>query len=201
MIPFFNVRTISKKITLFVTLLSSIIAVISNSALSSEFLRLHVKGEANGIIEIRLNHELAPLHVQRIIKLTEEGHYNGVAFHRVIDGFMAQTGDIKFGKIRNFESSLVGMGGSDYPNLLEEFSDLPFLRGTVGMARSRDPNSANSQFFIMFDSASHLDRKYTVIGRVVSGIDIVLAIKKGNPKNNGSVEEPDYIHLAEIFGR
>ena len=114
---------------------------------------------------------------------------------------MAQTGDVKFGNIMNFEPSFVGMGGSEYPMLEEEFSDGEFLRGTVGMARSRDPNSANSQFFIMFEPAPHLDGKYTIIGEVIAGIDVVLGIKKGSSASNGSVQSPDFILTAEILDK
>ena len=167
--------------------------------LSEEILRLEVDGQATGIIEIEFFSELAPKHVERVKLLTTEKKYDGVAFHRVIDGFMAQTGDIKFGNIYNYDNALVGMGSSDYPMLVQEFSDHPFTKGVVGMARATDPNSANSQFFIMFQPAPHLNGKYTVIGKVLSGLDILLSIKKGERKSNGNVEDPDYIKRASLI--
>ena len=187
--------TLSKAL---LVLFSSIFIIYSTFAFAEKRIRLHVKGDANGIIEIQLNEVDAPIHTQRIKKLAKEGAYDGVVFHRVIDGFMAQTGDVKYGNIANFKPEMVGMGGSKYSNLVEEFSSESFARGTVGMARSRDPNSANSQFFIMFAPAPHLDGKYTVIGQVTKGLDIVMKIKKGNASQNGSVSSPDYIEMAEI---
>jgi peptidylprolyl isomerase len=138
----------------------------------------------NGRIVIKLRNDLAPQHAARIKQLARDGFYNNVPFHRVIPGFMAQTGDGQFGN---------GTGGSKYPPLKAEFSSVPFTRGIVGMARTSDPNSANSQFFIMFDTASSLDNKYTVIGQVVSGMDVVDKIKKGSSSDNGSVANPDKI--------
>jgi peptidylprolyl isomerase len=138
----------------------------------------------NGRIVIKLRNDLAPQHAARIKQLARDGFYNTVPFHRVIPGFMAQTGDGQFGN---------GTGGSKYPPLKAEFSSVPFTRGIVGMARTSDPNSANSQFFIMFDTASSLDNKYTVIGQVVSGMDVVDKIKKGSSSDNGSVADPDKI--------
>ena len=165
---------------------------------SEEILRLEVEGQAKGVIEIEFFSELAPNHVERIKLLTKEKRYDGVTFHRVIDGFMAQTGDVKFGNISNFETDLVGMGSSEYPMLSEEFSDYPFTQGVVGMARASDPDSANSQFFIMLQSAPHLDGKYTVVGRVLRGLETLLKIKKGNRGSNGSVENPDFIKVAVL---
>ena len=170
-----------------------------SAVFANDILRLNITGESPGTIDILLNDTVAPRHVERLRLLTLEKKYDGVAFHRVIPGFMAQTGDVKFGNINNFEPSLVGMGGSDYPMLKEEFSDEKFLRGTVGMARSRDPNSANSQFFIMFEPAPHLDGQYTIVGEVIAGLDVVLGIKKGTSVNNGSVKDPDFILTAEIL--
>jgi peptidylprolyl isomerase len=138
----------------------------------------------NGRVVIKLRNDLAPQHAARIKQLAREGFYNNVPFHRVIPGFMAQTGDGQNGN---------GTGGSKYPPLKAEFSSVPFTRGIVGMARTSDPNSANSQFFIMFDTASSLDNKYTVIGQVVSGMDVVDKIKKGSASDNGSVTDPDKI--------
>ena len=148
----------------------------------------------DGNVEIELFHEQAPNHVERIKKLASEGKYDNVVFHRVIDGFMAQTGDVKFGNSSSSDFNLqrAGMGGSDLPDLNQEFNDLPHERGTVSMARSSDPNSANSQFFICFESASYLDRNYTVFGKVIEGMEFVDKIKKGDGPN-GSVSEPDKI--------
>ena len=149
----------------------------------------------DGDVKIELFADVAPNHVKRIKKLANDGKYDGVVFHRVIDGFMAQTGDIKFGNSSNDEFDLgrAGMGGSDLPDLKEEFSDLPHERGTLSMARSQDPNSANSQFFICFKEASFLDRQYTVFGKVIEGMDLVDKIKRGDQNNNGSVSNPDKI--------
>ena len=148
----------------------------------------------NGNVEIELFNEIAPNHVKRIIKLVEEKKYDGVVFHRVIEGFMAQTGDVKFGNsnLENYDLQLAGTGGSDNPDLKAEFSDIPHERGTLSMARSNDPNSANSQFFICFQSAPHLDRNYTVFGKVINGMELIDLIAKGDGPN-GSVSNPDKI--------
>ena len=149
----------------------------------------------DGDVKIELFEDIAPNHVKRIKELAESGQYDGVVFHRVIDGFMAQTGDVKFGNSSNEEYNLsrVGMGGSDLPDLKEEFNNLPHERGTLSMARSQDPNSANSQFFICFKAASFLDRQYTVFGKVTEGMEFVDKIKRGDENNNGSVKDPDKI--------
>ena len=149
----------------------------------------------DGDVKIELFEEKAPNHVKRIKTLAESGLYDGVVFHRVIDGFMAQTGDVKYGNPSNKDYDLrrAGMGGSDMPDLKEEFNDLPHQRGTLSMARSQDPNSANSQFFICFKEASFLDRQYTVFGRVIEGMEFVDMIKLGDQNNNGSVDDPDKI--------
>ena len=148
----------------------------------------------NGDVKIKLFPDVAPKHVERITLLANEGKYDNVVFHRVIDGFMAQTGDIKFGNSSSddYDIRLAGTGGSDLPDLKAEFSDLPHERGTLSMARATDPNSANSQFFICFDSASYLDRNYTVFGKVIEGMEFVDQIKKGDGPN-GSVSKPDKI--------
>jgi len=140
----------------------------------------------DGDVKIELYEDKAPNHVKRIKLLAEEGKYNGVVFHRVIDGFMAQTGDVKFGNSSNdnFNLRSAGTGGSDLPDLKEEFSDLPHQRGTLSMARSQDPNSANSQFFICFKEASFLDRQYTVFGKVIEGMEFVDKIKRGEPASD-----------------
>jgi len=160
---------------------------------------LEIAGEANGTVEILLRPDIAPLHVAQISALAREGAYDGIVFHRVIEGFMAQTGDVEFGKLEGYQSALAGRGGSALPDIPAEFSDLHFGPGIVGMARSNDPNSANSQFFIMFTDYSSLDGKYTVLGRVVEGMDVVNAIKLGSRSANGSVAaNPDYIARAYI---
>ena len=149
----------------------------------------------DGDLKIELFEDVAPNHVKRIKQLAQDGKYDGVVFHRVIDGFMAQTGDVKFGNSTSDEFNLgkAGMGGSDLPDLKEEFSNLPHERGTLSMDRSQDPNSANSQFFICFKEASFLDKQYTVFGKVIEGMEFVDKIKKGNSDDNGSVSEPDKI--------
>jgi len=160
---------------------------------------LEIAGEANGTVEILLRPDVAPQHVAQISALVREGAYNGIVFHRVIEGFMAQTGDVQFGKRESFSSARAGTGGSNLPNIPAEFSDLHFGPGVVGMARSSDPNSANSQFFIMFTDYSSLDGQYTVFGRVVVGMDVVNAIKLGSRSSNGAVaSDPDYIVSAYI---
>ena len=149
----------------------------------------------DGDVKIELFPDVAPNHVKRIKELAENGKYDGVVFHRVIDGFMAQTGDVKFGSStsKDFDLKRAGMGGSNLPDLKEEFSDLPHERGSLSMARSQDPNSANSQFFICFKAAAFLDRQYTVFGKVIEGMDLVDKIKRGDESNNGSVSDPDKI--------
>ena len=140
----------------------------------------------HGDLKIELFEDIAPNHVKRIKQLAEEGKYDGVVFHRVIDGFMAQTGDIKFGNSasNDFDLRRAGTGGSELPDLKEEFSDLPHERGTLSMARSQDPNSANSQFFICFKEASFLDIQYTVFGKVIEGMEFVDKIKRGEPASD-----------------
>ena len=148
-----------------------------------------------GDVKIELFEDIAPKHVERIKKLANDGLYDNVVFHRVIDGFMAQTGDVKFGNSssKNFDLKRAGMGGSDLPDLPSEFNDLPHEKGTLSMARSSDPNSANSQFFICFEPAPFLDRNYTVFGKVVDGMEHVDKIKRGDSNNNGAVTDPDKI--------
>ena len=148
----------------------------------------------DGIVVIETKPDVAPKHVKQIKQLIEEGQYDGVVFHRVIDGFMAQTGDVKFGNSNNpeFNLSLAGTGGSDLPNLKAEFTDIAHTRGILSAARSADPDSANSQFFICFDSAPHLDRQYSAFGKVIKGMEFIDKIKKGDPRS-GSVPNPDKI--------
>ena len=147
-----------------------------------------------GNVEIELYPEKAPNHVKRFKELANSGKYDGVVFHRVIEGFMAQTGDVKFGNSNSsdFNLQLAGTGGSDLPDLKAEFTDIPHVRGTLSAARSADPDSANSQFFICFESAPHLDRQYSAFGKVIKGMEFVDKIKKGDP-NSGAVREPDKI--------
>ena len=149
----------------------------------------------DGDVKIELFEDVAPNHVKRIKELADSGQYNDVVFHRVIDGFMAQTGDVKFGNSGSGDYDLrrAGMGGSDLPDLKQEFSSLPHDRGTLSMARSSDPDSANSQFFICFKPAPFLDRQYTVFGKVIEGMEFVDMIKRGDENNNGSVTDPDKI--------
>ena len=149
----------------------------------------------DGDVKIELYEDIAPNHVKRIKELADSGKYDNVVFHRVIDGFMAQTGAVKFGnsETKEFDLRRAGMGGSDLPDLQQEFSSLPHDRGTLSMARSSDPNSANSQFFICFKPAPFLDRQYTVFGKVIEGMDLVDKIKRGDDSNNGAVTDPDKI--------
>lgn len=158
---------------------------------------IDVAGSTTGTIVIDMVSDVAPNHVAQITALAQEGAYDGVVFHRVIDGFMAQTGDVEFGKTGG-DLSGAGMGGSSKPDLAAEFSSMTFDRGVVGMARSMDPNSANSQFFIMFAPAPHLDGQYTVVGRVISGMEVVDAIKKGDQAANGAVDAPDYMAKVTV---
>ncbi len=143
----------------------------------------------HGKINVQLRPDLAPKHVERLKTLAREKFYDGVVFHRVIAGFMAQTGD----------PTGTGSGGSKLPNLPAEFTATPFVRGIVGMARTNDPNSANSQFFIMFDRAAGLDNQYTVLGQVISGMDVVDKIKKGSPAANGAVQNPDKMISVRVL--
>ena len=176
--------------------LVNIIFIISliffNNAYSKE--NIMILKLKSGDVKIELFADVAPKHVERIKKLSNDGLYDNVVFHRVIDGFMAQTGDVKFGNssTKNFDLKRAGMGGSDLPDLPAEFNDLPHEKGTVSMARSSDPNSANSQFFICFKSAPFLDRNYTVFGKVIEGMEHVDKIKRGDGQN-GAVSDPDKI--------
>ena len=148
----------------------------------------------NGEVKIELFPDVAPNHVKRFKTLANSNKYDGVVFHRVIDGFMAQTGDVEYGNSTNakFDLNRAGTGSSDLPDLKSEFSDLPHEKGTLSMARSSNPNSANSQFFICFESAPHLDRQYTIFGKVVLGMEFLDSIKRGKG-SNGSVSNPDII--------
>ncbi len=147
-----------------------------------------------GNVEIELFSNIAPNHVKRIKTLAKNKKYDGVVFHRVIDGFMVQTGDVKFGNSNSedYDLRLVGTGGSDLPDLKAEFNDMPHERGTLSMARSQDPDSANSQFFICLETSPHLDRQYTAFGKVTKGMELIDKIKKGDGAN-GSDSDPDKI--------
>ncbi|MFV8557593.1 peptidylprolyl isomerase [Sulfitobacter sp. SBS6] len=164
-------------------------AVLAGAAFA-DGLAITVDGEAQGTIKIDLAEDVAPAHVARLKELAEAGAYDGVVFHRVIDGFMAQTGDVEFGKAGG-DTGRAGMGGSDLPDLPAEFSDIPFDRGVVGMARSQSPDSANSQFFIMFDQGHFLNGQYTVVGKVTEGLDVLDAIKRGTGGNGAVIGTPD----------
>jgi len=153
----------------------------------------------DGDVTIALRPDLAPKHVAQIKELAREHAYDNVAFHRVIGGFMAQTGDVQFGDMEDgYSPAQAGMGGSDKPDLPAEFSDEHFVRGVVGMARAQDPNSANSQFFIMFAPAPSLDGQYTIVGEVESGMELVDGIKKGSAAQNGAVADPDRMIKVRI---
>ncbi len=161
-------------------------------------LQIEVAGEANGTVTIDLFEDVAPGHVEQITALADTGAYDGIVFHRVIDGFMAQTGDVEFGKLEGGDMRRAGMGGSDRPDLKAEFSDVSFERGVVGMARSQNPDSANSQFFIMFAPATHLNGQYTVVGEVTDGMDVVDAIKRGKGRNGSVVGQPDVMTRVTV---
>ncbi len=160
-------------------------------------LEIEVAGEASGTITIDLFEDVAPQHVERITALAEAGAYDGVYFHRVIDGFMAQTGDVEFAR-EGGDIRRAGMGGSDMPDLPAEFSDIPFDRGVVGMARSQSPDSANSQFFIMFDEGYFLNGQYTVVGEVTDGLDVLDAIKRGEGSNGAVIGAPDLMQTVTV---
>jgi len=160
------------------------ILILTNQTIAGE--NIMILKLKNGDVKIELFSDVAPNHVKRIKTLANEGKYDGVVFHRVIDGFMAQTGDVEFGNSSNdnFNLRKAGTGNSDLPDLKEEFSDLPHDRGTLSMARTSDPNSANSQFFICFKEASFLDRQYTIFGKVIEGMEFVDNIKRGEPASD-----------------
>ena len=169
-----------------------IVLFLSNQTIAKE--NIMILKLKDGDVKIELFSDVAPKHVERIKTLANEGKYDNVVFHRVIDGFMAQTGDVKFGNssLESFNLNKAGTGGSDLPDFKAEFSDIPHLKGTLSMARSSDPNSGNSQFFICFESAPHLDRNYTVFGKVIEGMEFVEKIKRGEG-SSGSVTSPDKI--------
>ena len=177
----------------FLTIILIFFFLITNQSIAEE--NIMILKLKDGDVKIELFPDIAPNHVERIKELAESGKYDNVVFHRVIDGFMAQTGDVKFGNStsNDFNLSRAGMGGSDLPDLKQEFSNLPHDRGTLSMARSSSPDSANSQFFICFKPSPFLDKQYTVFGKVIEGMDFVDKIKRGDESNNGSVADPDKI--------
>ena len=166
--------------------------LINNQVIAKE--NIMILKLKDGDVKIELFPDVAPKHVERIKTLANEGKYDNVVFHRVIEGFMAQTGDVQYGNSSSdkFDLNRAGTGGSTLPDLPAEFSDIPHEKGVLSMARSSDPNSGNSQFFICFESAPHLDRNYTVFGKVVEGIEFVDMIKRGEG-SNGAVSNPDKI--------
>ncbi|MEM6376070.1 MAG: peptidylprolyl isomerase [Pseudomonadota bacterium] len=175
----------------------SLATSLANPALATE-LTIEIEGEANGTVTIDLLEDVAPGHVEQIKALASAGAYDGVVFHRVIEGFMAQTGDVEFGKIGG-DMRRAGMGGSDRPDLKAEFSDIPFDRGVVGMARAQNPDSGNSQFFIMFAEGYFLNGQYTVVGRVTEGMEVIDQIKRGSRAANGAVTgQPDVMRMVTV---
>lgn len=181
-----------------IALAASLVALGGAAVAQEADLVLEVAGK--GEIAIDLFEDRAPAHAERLRTLAAEGAYDGVVFHRVIDGFMAQTGDVEFGTVEEFGAGLAGTGGSELPDLPAEFSDVSFERGIVGMARAADPDSANSQFFIMFDAAPHLDGQYTAVGQVVDGMDVVDELKRGDGPNGTVTGDPDVIEQARVAG-
>ena len=176
----------------FINIFFFLILILTNNLTAKE--NIMILKLKDGDVKIEMFPDVAPNHVKRITELADSGKFDNVVFHRVIDGFMAQTGDVEFGKSdsKDFDLRKAGMGGSDLPDLKQEFNDVPHERGTVSMARSSPPDSANSQFFICFEAASFLDRQYTVFGKVIEGMEFVDMIKKGEGQN-GSVSDPDKI--------
>ncbi|MDW3221770.1 MAG: peptidylprolyl isomerase [Paracoccaceae bacterium] len=160
-------------------------------------IEIQVTGEANGVIVIDLFEDVAPGHSERITTLAADGAYDGVVFHRVIEGFMAQTGDVQHGKAGG-DMRRAGTGSSDQPDLPAEFSDVPFDRGVVGMARAQNPDSANSQFFIMFDEGYFLNGQYTVVGKVTEGLEVLDAIKLGAGPNGAVIGAPDTMEKVTV---
>ena len=174
-----------------------LLASLAASPALATGLQIEVAGpQANGTVTVDLFEDVAPQHVERITTLAREGAYDGVVFHRVIEGFMAQTGDVEFG--RGEVSPRSGTGGSELPDLPAEFSDRPFERGVVGMARSQDPDSANSQFFVMFDEGSFLNGQYTVVGEVTDGMDVIDAIKRGEGQSGAVSGEADRMESVTV---
>jgi peptidylprolyl isomerase len=186
------------RLAAFATVLAALIG-FSGPSIAAEPENTMIITLKEGDVTIALRPDLAPKHVEQIKALVREGAYDNVAFHRVIDGFMAQTGDVQYGDLNDgYDADRAGMGGSERSDLPAEFSKEHFVRGVVGMARAQDPNSANSQFFIMFAPAPSLDGQYTIVGEVESGMEHVDAIKKGSPSDNGAVSDPDRMIKVRI---
>lgn len=175
---------------------AALFALLATPALSAG-LEIDVAGEANGTIVIDLFEDTAPQHVAQISAIAESGSYNGVVFHRVIDGFMAQTGDVQNG-VMGGDLSRAGTGGSEFADIPAEFSDIPFERGVIGMARAQSPNSANSQFFIMFEPGYFLNGQYTVVGEVTAGMELVDQIKRGTGANGAVIGQPDMMAAVRV---
>ncbi|WP_170788797.1 peptidylprolyl isomerase [Ruegeria lacuscaerulensis] len=177
--------------------LAAAFALLASPALATG-LEIEIEGEgANGTVTVDLFDDLAPKHVEQISTLAAEGKYDGVVFHRVIEGFMAQTGDVEHGRLGS-DLRRAGTGGSDRPDLPAEFSDYNYDRGVVGMARAQDPNSANSQFFIMFAPGPFLNGQYTVVGQVTGGMDVVDSIKRGDGPNGAVIGQPDVMKKVTV---
>lgn len=176
-----------------------ILMLVPGKAQEADILTIMLK---DGPVKVQLRPDLAPKHVERIKQLASEGAYNGVVFHRVIDGFMAQTGDVQYGNtLKDFDLGRAGTGGSALPDLPAEFTDKAgFERGTVGMARAQNPDSANSQFFIMFAPGDFLNGQYTIVGNVIEGMELVDNIKKGDQAQNGAVSDPDIMVSVTVSG-
>ncbi|MBY5971040.1 peptidylprolyl isomerase [Ferrimonas balearica] len=179
--------------------LSAALVALAGPALATG-LDIQIAGQANGTVHVELFDDVAPQHVERITTLAEEGAYDGVYFHRVIENFMAQTGDVQYARNPSEGGDMrrAGTGGSDYADLPAEFSDIPFTRGVVGMARSSDPDSANSQFFIMFTEYPSLNGQYTVVGEVTSGMEVVDQIKRGQGRSGAVAGEPDMMQTVTV---
>jgi len=188
-----------KLAAVFALVASPALALFAAAPADANGLKIEIAGEgANGVITIDLLENVAPKHVAQIVALANEGAYDGVVFHRVIDGFMAQTGDVQYGKVGG-DMRRAGTGKSDHPNLGAEFSEEAFERGVVGMARSQSPDSANSQFFIMFAPGHFLNGQYTVVGKVTDGMDIVDAIKLGKGQNGAVIGAPDQMKKVTVI--
>lgn len=180
-----------------ILLAAGLTALMAAPALATG-LDIEIEGEgANGTVHVDLYDDIAPQHAERITTLANEGAYDGVVFHRVIDGFMAQTGDVEYGHMGD-DMRLAGRGGSELPDLPAEFSDEDFERGVVGMARAQDPDSANSQFFIMFEPGPFLNGQYTVVGKVTEGMDVVDQIKRGTGPNGAVTGQPDMMKTVTV---
>jgi len=176
----------------------ALILCLAATPVAATGLKITVAGEANGVIEIDLLEDVAPNHVARITTLAKAGAYNNIAFHRVIEGFMAQTGDVQYGKMDG-SIAQAGYGGSDLRDLKQEFSTIKFERGIMGMARGQSVNSANSQFFLMLTDYPSLNNKYTVVGRITKGLDVLDMIKLGKGGNGAMIGAPDVLVTAEVI--